>query len=305
MGHSMRASVVIVTKDRKDQLRLAISSAINQTEAVEILVVDDGSTDGTEDMVASEFPGVRIDRSVTSLGCVAQRNRAATLCSGEYIVSIDDDAEFSSPHIVSQTLKAFSHPRVGAIAIPYIEPHKSDEIVQSAQDGQRIWVTDSFRGTAYAVRRDLFLSLGGYREHLVHQGEEMDFCIRLLDAGFLVRLGFGDPIRHYEYPKRDWSRMDYYGRRNDILFAVENVPMPYFPLHLFATTFNGMMYSLRCGRPSAMFKGMLAGYAASCSLRRSTPVSRSTYHMHRLLRKRGPQSLSDLESSAFAKAATH
>jgi glycosyltransferase involved in cell wall biosynthesis len=292
----MRASVVIVTKDRKDQLRLAISSAIKQTEPVEILVVDDGSTDGTEEMVRSEFPGVRVTRSLTSLGYIAQRNRAARLCSGEFIFSIDDDAEFSSPHIVAQTLHAFSHPRVGAIAIPYTEPHKSGEIVQLARDSEGIWITDSYRGTAYALRRDLFLSLGGYRENFVHQGEEMDFCIRLLDAGFVVRLGFGDAILHYEHPKRDLSRMDYYGRRNDILFAVENVPMPYLPVHLLATTVNGMMYSVRCGRISWMFKGTLAGYAAVFSARRSTPVSRSTYHLHRLLKKQGPKSLSDIES---------
>jgi glycosyltransferase involved in cell wall biosynthesis len=293
----MRASVVIVSKDRKDQLRLAISSAISQTEPVEVLVVDDGSTDGTEEMVRSEFPGVWFTRSITSLGYITQRNRAARLCSGEVIFSIDDDAEFSSPHIVAQTLDAFSHPRVGAIAIPYTEPHKSGEIVQLARDSERIWITDSFRGTAYALRRDLFLSLGGYREHFVHQGEEMDFCIRLLDAGFVVRLGFGDLIHHYEHPKRDWSRVDYYGRRNDILFAMENVPMPYLPMHLMATTVNGMMYSVRCGRPSAMFKGMLAGYAAFFSSRRCTPVSRNTYYLHRLLRKQGPKPLSDIESN--------
>src|SRR5262245_48282071 len=124
----MKASVLIATKDRKIDLRRAIASAIIQTEPVEILVLDDGSTDGTSEMVRSEFPQIRLERTPVSLGCVAQRNRGAFLCSGEIIFSIDDDAEFSTPHVVKQTLDSFSHPRVAAIAVPCIEPHKSNQV---------------------------------------------------------------------------------------------------------------------------------------------------------------------------------
>src|SRR5262249_35152284 len=121
----MRCSVIIATKDRKDDLHRAITSAIRQTEPVEIFVLDDGSTDGTSDMVRSEFPKVRLEQTSKSLGYVSQRNRAALLCSAEFIFSIDDDAEFSTAHVVKQTLDSFSHPRVAAIAVPYIEPHRS------------------------------------------------------------------------------------------------------------------------------------------------------------------------------------
>src|SRR5262245_26610395 len=208
----MRATIVIATKDRKDDLRRAIRSAIRQTEPVEILVLDDGSTDGTSEMVRSEFPQVRLERTPVSHGYVSQRNRGALLSSGEIIFSIDDDAEFSTPHVVEQTLDRFSHPRVAAIAIPYVEPHKSNQEFQKAPDSDTIWVTDSFRGTAHALRRDVFLELGGYREQTIHQGEEMDFCIRLLNNGYVVRLGLGDVIIHHE-AQRDLRRIAFYGRR--------------------------------------------------------------------------------------------
>src|SRR6185369_17133333 len=100
----MNASVIITTKDRKDDLRRAISSAIRQTRPVEIIVLDDGSNDGTADMVMSEFPNVRLEKTSKTLGLVAQRNRGALLCSGDIIFSLDDDAEFSTSHIVEQTL---------------------------------------------------------------------------------------------------------------------------------------------------------------------------------------------------------
>jgi glycosyltransferase involved in cell wall biosynthesis len=292
----MKAAVVIATKNRKDDLRRAISSAVCQIHPVEILVLDDGSTDGTPDMVATEFPQVRLERTSASLGYVAQRNRGALLCSGEIIFSIDDDAEFSTAGVVEQTLEGFCHPRVAAVAIPYKEPHKSADTFQHAPDGDGIWIADTFRGTSYAVRRDVFLALGGYRGHITHQGEEMDFCIRLLNRGYVVRLGAGDIVLHHEAPRRDWQRMDFYGRRNDILFAWRNVPMPYLAAHLLATTLNGLGCAFRTRRASPMIRGIVSAYSdIVLNWQWHEPVSRNSYRLHRLLKKGGPRKLIEIE----------
>ena len=104
------------------------------------------------------------------------------MAEGDVIFSLDDDAVFSSRFVVEQTLRDFSHPRIGAVAIPYIEPHKANKEMQRAPTREDVWITASYIGTAHAVRRDVFLALGGYREHLVHQGEEGAFCIRMLAA---------------------------------------------------------------------------------------------------------------------------
>jgi glycosyltransferase involved in cell wall biosynthesis len=296
-GAQMKTSVIIATKDRKDDLRRAIVSALGQSVPTEIVVLDDGSTDGTSSMVCLEFPQVRLDRTGQSLGYIVQRNRGAAICSGDIIFSIDDDAEFSTPYVIEQTLLGFSDPRVAAIAIPYVEPHKSRQQFQRAPDTQAVWLTDAFRGTAYALKRQVFLDLGGYRTEFVHQGEEMDFCIRLLDRGFVVRLGSADNIIHHEFPRRDWRRMDFYGRRNDILFAWRNVPMPYLPAHLLVTTFKGIFYAVRSRRFSIMTQGLMSGYAEIISKRGCQRVSKGVYALHRLLKKRGPKRLAELESS--------
>jgi glycosyltransferase involved in cell wall biosynthesis len=246
--------------------------------------------------VRNEFTKVRLERTPVPLGCVAQRNRGALLCTGDIIFSIDDDAEFSSPHIVEQTLAGFSHPRIAAVAIPYIEPYKSNHEFQKASDADAIWLIDCFRGTSHALRRDVFVKLGGYREHIVHQGEEMDFCIRLLNHGFVVRVGFGDVVIHHAFPKRDLRRMDFYGRRNDVLFAWRNVPMPYLPIHLLVTTFNGLNWAFSAKRPHAMIRGMLSGYLDVISnWGWHQPVSQDVYRLHRLLKKRGPIALIEVE----------
>ena len=278
----MMVTVSIITKNRRDELRETVHSALSQSMPIELLVLDDGSTDGTAEMIRTEFPTVRLERSESSLGYIVGRNCAALMATGEIIFSIDDDAVFTSPHIVEQTLREFVHPCIGAVAIPYMEPRKSPIIYQKAPSEDEIFVTNSFIGTAHALRKDVFLELGGYREHLVHQGEESDFAIRMLEAGYVVRLGNADPIHHMESLRRDLLRMDHYGCRNAVLFAWSNVPWLGFPLHIVATTVNCLRWSLKPTRFLTRLKGVLAGYR-DCFKYPRRPVSIRSYLQFRSL----------------------
>src|SRR5215469_9952384 len=160
----MAATVVITTKNRREDLLKAIASALSQTTRPEVLVIDDASTDGTSAAVAREFPSVRLQRSEKSLGLVVQRNRGARLATNPIIFSLDDDAVFSTPRIVEDTLREFGHPRVGAVAIPFADVNQSPAIYQRAPEPRGIYATYDFKGTAHAIRRDVFMALGGYRE---------------------------------------------------------------------------------------------------------------------------------------------
>lgn len=287
-----QATVLITTKDRRDELRAAIRSALLQTVPVEVLVIDDGSTDDTAGMVREEFPGVRVVAHPKSLGYIARRNEGATLARSAVVFSIDDDATFSTPDIVRATLADFAPERVGAVAIPYIDIHTDPRVCQAAPDAQTVYVTDRYKGTAYAVRRDVFVRLGGYREHLFHQGEEGDFCIRLLAAGYVVRLGNAAPIHHAESPKRDFQRMDFYGVRNAVLFAWQNVPAPLVLIHLPVVVLRCLAHTWNPGRLRTRIAGVLTGIRLFASVPRE-PVPAWTYRLWRALAK-GPQPLSRL-----------
>jgi glycosyltransferase involved in cell wall biosynthesis len=281
----LTASVVITTKNRKEDLRRALRSCIEQTAKPELVVIDDGSTDGTEDLVRREFPTVHVFRDEVSRGLVVQRNRGAQLVKGDIIFSIDDDAEFSSTRTVEQTLAEFDDPDIAAVAIPLVNVKYSDAVIQRAPDSRGTFVTFSFIGTAHAIRRDTFLSVGGYREFLFQEGEEEDLCIRLLDVGKFTRLGGADPIYHYESPVRDFRRWRVYGARNRMLFSWYNVPIPYLFVHLPAVTIKQAIYATRCGQTLWMMRGFLKGFVDCLrQLHERRAVRPDTYRLFRKLR---------------------
>lgn len=290
------ATIVIATRNRSEDLRRALASAFSQDVPVEVLVMDDASEDDTAEMVQAEFPKVRLLRTEQSRGYIVQRNRGVREAVGEVIFSIDDDAEFGSTDTVRRTLEDFSGPRIGAVAIPHVDTLTGRIVNAPAPDDGQTWCLASYVGTAHALRRDVFLQLGGYREDLVHQGEEGDYCLRMLAAGFVTRLGGAPPILHHESPRRSFARMDFYGRRNDILFAWRHVPAWNLMPHLLATTGNGVKLAFQTGRLRSMLRGILAGHGACLTGRGGrAPVSPAVYRLHRALKKRGPLAMESIE----------
>jgi glycosyltransferase involved in cell wall biosynthesis len=291
-----RATVVITTKNRKHELRKAVASALEQTARPRVIVIDDGSTDDTAIMVEREFPSVTFGRCEKSRGYITQRNRAAALATTPFLFSLDDDAVFSAPDIVETTLQQFDHPRVGAVAIPFVDVNRGRTIRQHAPRRDGIYASYSYIGTAHAVRRDLFLSLGQYREVLVHQGEEEDFCTRMLASGYVTRPGISAPIHHFESEQRNWDRMDFYGARNKILYAWHNVPWPYLAVHLSASTVKTLLYALHPRRFGLRLRGVLAGYrAVTGRLCTRAPIPVSIYRLSRRLKRVGTLPLQDIE----------
>jgi glycosyltransferase involved in cell wall biosynthesis len=292
----IKASIVIPTKNRKDDLRRAVASAVFQRPESEIIVMDDGSTDGSSELVRSEFPRVKVHRFAQSRGSSVRRNQGVRLATGDIIVSIDDDAEFSTPNVVAQTVAEFDDPRVGAVAIPYIDVKIGPAILHQPPASSGVWLTSGYAGTAAAWRKNIFLGLGGYSELVLHMSEERDFCLRLLDAGFVVKLGRANLIRHYQSPVRipRWNRM--MQRRNDLIHAVCNVPFPEVLLHLMGTMLSGLVFGVR----NRCVAETIAGYfrflrVFNAAIKSRYPVSRRTYHLFRELNHRGFCKLEEIE----------
>lgn len=280
------ASVVIATRNRKDDLRRALQSAQMQDLPCEILVLDDASSDGTAAMVRDEFPAVRLIAATNSSGYVVQRNRGARLATGEFVVSIDDDAEFASPRVIRQTIADFSEPRIAAVSIPHKDVLIGPGLKTPTPPAPGHWVVASYVGTAHAVRREVFLQLGGYRATLVHNTEERDFCARLLNFGYVTVLGTADPILHYASPVRQAWRNQMLERRNDLCHAVWNVPFPDLAYHLPGTIVSGLRFAVRRGTLPQTLTGYLRALPAVWHSRHlRDPIRPKIYRLIRKLNR--------------------
>lgn len=284
--HDVDATIVITTKNRKEYLRKAVRSCLNQVGVrIEVLVIDDGSADGTSEMVQSEFPQVRLHRSEVSQGLIVQRNRGAKLASAPIIFSIDDDCVFAGTDIVAQTLSAFDHSRIGAVTIPLINVRMDQNVLQSAPESDGIFLINSFRGCAHALRKDIFLQLNGYREQLFHQGEEGDYCLRMLQAGYFVRLGRAEPIHHCHSANRSHKRIIVFDARNHMLFVWHNVPLPHLPLFYILTLLRVLNNARRKRCIAWALEGLVKGCAtiAGQEFCKRQPVSSRIFRLYRRL----------------------
>jgi GT2 family glycosyltransferase len=301
------ASIVITSRGRRDDLRRALQSCRTQTGVtVETLVFDDASTDGSAGMVESEFPEVRCFRNQQQVGYITLRNQGFREAHGEFVFSIDDDAWFSDPDIVRSVVEEFQRfPETAAFALRYAEPNQSGEKVymEPLANGAEV---RNFVGCSHAIRREAALAVGGYRELLVHQGEERDLCVRLRQSGHAVRYLRTPHIVHEPSPSRDFRRWHYYGIRNTLLFDVLNVPLgALIPRLLVDAVFLFRHAAPRCGlaQTSLWLLRSFAACARYWPLRQ--PVSWQSYRLYRSLPSAGASPISEVNSSILPLSNVH
>ena len=124
-----KVTIVIPSWNRAPDLRACIRSVLAQEyDPKEIVVVDNGSTDGTQDIVRNEFPSVRLIANRTNLGASMAKNQGVAASDAEFVWFLDSDSEVESPSCLAAMVDiAHTHPDVGAVG---------GEIFASA-DGQR------------------------------------------------------------------------------------------------------------------------------------------------------------------------
>jgi len=109
---TVRFSVLVPSYNREEQVRQAIESVLTQTYAnYELLVIDDGSSDGTPQLLASYGTRIRAIRQ-SNQGPEVARNNAAALAEGEYLVMLDSD-DMLMPWALEtydQVIRAFHSP---------------------------------------------------------------------------------------------------------------------------------------------------------------------------------------------------
>lgn len=198
----MQFSVVITTYNRVDLLKRAISSALSQTVPCEVIVVDDCSSDGTEEYVQSLGDQVVYHRNAENLGHSKSVNLGVTLASGSWIKPFDDDdyiapnciewmqtAIASCPNPVLCSCQAAQVDLDGNILSRTIKPGSGKIFYIPQSDVHFAMLLERVPlGTPIQVafEREAFLKTGGWNPDFDVNSDDSDSWIRIAQYGDVV-----------------------------------------------------------------------------------------------------------------------
>ena len=224
-----RVTTVVVTRDRWPDLRRSLPHHESP-----VVLVDNASTDGTPERVAEEFPHVRVIRLDENLGAVA-RNVGVVRARTPYVAFADDDSWWA-PGATDRAADLFEqHPALGLVTgrillgVEEVVDPMSEEMARSPLPRRGDLPGPSvlgFAACAAVVRRDAFLSAGGFDGVVFFAGEEERLALDLAAAGWDLAYVEGLVVHHHPSPVRDAAGRRSLIVRNDLLTSIMRRPWP-------------------------------------------------------------------------------
>jgi len=212
-------SVIIVNLNTCDLLRACLTSLASEraTAEIEILVIDNGSRDGSAEMVREQFPDVVFTANERNEGFARPNNTGMRQAQGRYLLLLNSDTEVR-PGALRTMLKFMeSHPEAGACgpklvypdgktqrsvkAFPTLFTHACDMLFldvlfpgsrlfgrgeQRYFDYTRAAPVDHLMAAAFLVRRETYESVGPLDERFAIYYNDMDWCYRMKAAGWQI-----------------------------------------------------------------------------------------------------------------------
>jgi GT2 family glycosyltransferase len=210
LGRSL--SIVIVTKDRREELVANLPRLRSTFPDVHVVVVDNGSHDGTASTVRERFADVDVIDLGRNAGG-AGRNIGATHAGSPYIAFADDDSWWAPGSLELAVRVLEGHPSVGLVAAAIrlgdeagpLDPVCREMVdsplpTPSSLPGPRVL---GFVACASVVRREAFEAAGGFAERMGIGGEEELLAIDLADAGWDLVYVPDVVAVHRPSPRRD------------------------------------------------------------------------------------------------------
>lgn len=207
-------AVVIVSFNTREHLRACLQHVLAEG-ASRVVVADNGSTDGSVEMVGSEFTTVELDLDRSNPGYGAAANRGILRCDVEHVLLLNSDTRIGPGSLAALGAYLDAHPRAGVVGprlsnedgtlqrstfpfpAPLRPPLLNDPLARAIARipvaRERYLATWSHTtprvvpyviGAALAIRRAAFDEVGGFDESYFMYAEEVDLCWRLHASGW-------------------------------------------------------------------------------------------------------------------------
>jgi len=205
-------SIIIVSWNVRQLLRHCLSSLYDSIEdlAFEVFVVDNASSDGSVEMVHTEFEDVELMANRENVGFGKANNQALERCRGRYVLFLNPDTLVPEESIEEMVKFLDHHPSVGMVgpelpdgrgrllfnwsrlSLRGIAEFTVESLVSMVSRTRPVILFDQPRtvrwltGACWLVRRNAINSAGPFDENLFLYGEEPDFCYRLRKANWEI-----------------------------------------------------------------------------------------------------------------------
>ncbi len=221
----MQPTIVIPVHNKASLTRQCLNDLLSGPDCsgVEILVVDDGSSDVTAELLKYYEPRVKVLTNETNLGFAASCNRGVEEASGELVVLLNNDIRPGPGWLPALTGYAEENPAAAVIGARLLFANGTVQHagVVIGQDGNPYHLYAGFpgdhpavcrsrrfqvvTGACMAVRRSVFLSHEGFDPAFVNGHEDVDYCLRLgrTGHGHEVHLCASSVLYHLESASRD------------------------------------------------------------------------------------------------------
>lgn len=226
-------TVIIATRNRRDELTHTLYRLGELAPPPPVVVVDNGSTDGTAQVVREQFPAVTLLALRGNYGAPG-RNVGVLASRTPYIAFSDDDSWWAHGALQRAAQILDAHPRLGLVAARTLvgPQQRTDPVTLMMAQSPLPRPPDApgpavlgFLACSAVLRREAFLGVGGFSKVLFFVGEEQLLCYDLAAAGW-ERAYVSDVVAHHHPsmrrpdPRHRWV----VEHRNALLTAVMRRP---------------------------------------------------------------------------------
>ena len=218
----------------------------NTYSPIEIIAVDNGSSIDPVPEWRKKYPAVQFIRSESNLGFAGGNNLGIKAATGDYLFFVNNDTEFTEGLVERLVATLDQHPEAGVVS-PKIRYYEQPDMLQyagftpmnyytarnncigqfetdSGQYDKNTGVTGYIHGAAMMLRREAMDKAGLMAENYFLYYEEMDWCEKIMRAGYTIRINMQAMIYHKESVSVGSKSplKEYFMNRNRILFIRRN-----------------------------------------------------------------------------------
>ncbi len=238
----MDLSIIIVNYNVKEFLQnllTSLSKAVSNLSA-EIIIVDNGSDDGSIEMLQEKFPGVTLISSKINLGFSKANNLGLKIATGKFLLLLNPDT-IVQEDTFEKLIQFFNENQdAGMVGCKILNPDGTLQLACRRSfpgpwtsfckvsglsslfpksklfarynltylDENQSYEVDAISGSFMMVRREIFEKIGGLDEQFFMYGEDLDWCYRVQKSGWKVYYVHNTTIIHYKGESTKRSSLD-------------------------------------------------------------------------------------------------